>query len=121
MQNHLAVTDREVTDLTALGEAIRLQVMPGLTTEIPLIKVNVEDYLLVTSFQYLASMLFLNICHIEEVQHAFWQEITCQYPIIKRRSFLSHGCKDKASITTGQHLGAKIRLPYQLLSTDFCR
>ena len=83
MQDYLVVSDWEVCNLTALGKPVWLQVKPKLLTVVELIKADVKYHNLCSRLVKLASVFFLYVSHLEELENVFWQEIACESAVIE--------------------------------------
>ncbi len=67
MKDDLVVPYREVVDAVPFGEAIRLQVMPFMLPQVPLLKADMDDDKLQPVLLHLPRMLFPDFRHLKDV------------------------------------------------------
>lgn len=76
MQKHLVLTPRKVIEQARLGEAVGLEVVPCLVSEVTLIKVDVKDTDDGTCLVLLVCNFFVNPDYLEVIKHALGQHKT---------------------------------------------
>lgn len=76
MQQDFMLTLREVIEQARLSEAVGLQVMPGLVTQVALVKVDVEDTDDGAGLVFLVGNFFVNLGDLEVIKDAIGQHVT---------------------------------------------
>lgn len=76
MQQDFMLTLREVIEQARLSEAVGLQVMPGLVTQVALVKVDVEDTDDGAGLVFLVGNFFVDFGDLEVIKDAIGQHVT---------------------------------------------
>ena len=89
MQQNFVLTLRKVIEQARLREAVGLQVMPDLVTQVALVKVDMEDADDGAGLVLLVGNFFVDLADLEVIKDAIGQHVTDQCGVSNVDSFFA--------------------------------